>query len=104
MILGIKCLDEGIDITSARVAMLLANSTNPREYIQRIGRVIRPGQGKAMSEIFDWIVLGPEDKPLLKNELKRVAFIAENADNREEVYRIFEEKGVAFDEYQQADQ
>lgn len=104
VILGIKCLDEGIDITSARVAMLLANSTNPREYIQRIGRVIRPGQGKAMSEIFDWIVLGPEDKPLLKNELKRVAFIAENADNREEVYRIFEEKGVAFDEYQQADQ
>ncbi len=103
VILGIKCLDEGIDITSARIAILLANSTNPREYIQRIGRVIRPAEGKKMSEIFDWIVLGPEDEPLLKSELKRVVFIAENANNRDEVHRIFEEKGVSLDEYQQAD-
>lgn len=103
VILGIKCLDEGIDITSARIAILLANSVNPREYIQRIGRVIRPGKGKARSEIFDFIVLGNDGKPLLNNELRRVAFIAENAENREEVYRLFRRKGVNLDEYQQTD-
>jgi superfamily II DNA or RNA helicase len=40
-LLAIKCLDEGIDIPSAKTAILMSSSTNPREYIQRIGRVIR---------------------------------------------------------------
>lgn len=104
VILGIKCLDEGIDITSARVAILLANSVNPREYIQRIGRVIRPGKEKGISEIYDCVVLGDEDTPLLRSELHRVAFISDNAVNREEVHRLFMEKGVDLDEYQQENQ
>ena len=41
ILVGIKCLDEGIDIPNARIAILLSNSTNPREYVQRVGRVIR---------------------------------------------------------------
>lgn len=40
-LVAISCLDEGIDIPIADKAILMANSTNPREYIQRIGRVIR---------------------------------------------------------------
>lgn len=103
VLLGIKCLDEGIDITSARIAVLMANSTNPREYIQRIGRVIRPGKNKKISEIFDYLVLKDDDNPVLKSELKRVAFIAENAANREEIYQKFERMGVDLHEYQQKD-
>lgn len=101
VLLGIKCLDEGIDITSARVAILMANSTNPREYIQRIGRVIRPGKNKKISEIYDYIVLGEDDTPVLQSEVRRAAFITENATNPDEVYRLFAEKGVNLDEYQQ---
>ncbi len=36
-----KCLDEGVDIPPARTAILMASSGNPREHIQRIGRIIR---------------------------------------------------------------
>lgn len=100
VVLGIKCMDEGIDITTARVAIILASSTNPREYIQRVGRVIRPAPGKQMSEIYDFIVLGDQDLPLLKNEEKRVALIAQNADNYMDVYQLFKGKGVDLNEYQ----
>ncbi len=102
VILGIKCLDEGIDVTTARVAILMASSTNPREYIQRVGRVIRPAAGKEVSEIYDFIVLDDQEQPLLKNAEKRAALIAGNAQNYEEVHALFMEKGVDLNEYQQA--
>ena len=102
VILGIKCLDEGIDVTTARVAILMASSTNPREYIQRVGRVIRPAPGKEISEIYDFIVLDDQGAPLLDNAKKRVALIAGNAQNYEEIHDLFMEKGVDLNEYQQA--
>ena len=102
VILGIKCLDEGIDVTTARVAILMASSTNPREYIQRVGRVIRPAPGKEISEIYDFIVLDDTGMPLLDNAKKRVALIAGNAQNYEEIHDLFMEKGVDLNEYQQA--
>ncbi len=101
VILGIKCLDEGIDVTTARVAILMASSTNPREYIQRVGRVIRPAAGKEVSEIYDFIVLDDQEQPLLKNAEKRAALIAGNAQNYEEVHALFMKKGVDLNEYQQ---
>ncbi len=101
VILGIKCLDEGIDVTTARVAILMASSTNPREYIQRVGRVIRPSPGKEISEIYDFVVLDDEDQPLLHNAVKRAALIAGNAQNYKEIHDLFMEKGVDLDEYQQ---
>lgn len=54
-----------------------------------------------MSEIYDFIVLGDQDLPLLKNEEKRVALIAQNADNYMDVYQLFKGKGVDLNEYQQ---
>lgn len=103
VLVGIKCLDEGIDITSARVAILMASSANPREYVQRVGRVIRPGKGKDESEIYDFIVDAPESN-VLNQEGQRVALIAQNALNYEEVKKAFMEKGVDLDAYQQEDQ
>jgi len=51
-----ECLDEGVDIPPARVAILMASSGNPREYIQRIGRIIRRFPGKDEATIYDIIV------------------------------------------------
>ena len=98
-VLGIKCLDEGIDIINARVAILMASTTNPREFIQRVGRVIRPAPNKDISIIYDMIVL-PDDessKGILEKEAKRAYLIAVNAVNFEEVKVMFEEKGVILD-------
>ena len=50
---AIKCLDEGVDVPSASNAILMCSSTNPREFIQRIGRVIRRDEGKTFANISD---------------------------------------------------
>ena len=66
ILVGIKCLDEGIDIKNARVAILMASSINPREFVQRVGRVIRPYVDKPISEIFDFIVATNDNSGLLE--------------------------------------
>ena len=98
ILVGMKCLDEGIDIKNARVAILMANSINPREYVQRVGRVIRTMPGKELSEIYDFIVLPDEDASsgmgILEKEARRSQLIAINALNYEDVKIAFEERGV----------
>lgn len=56
-VVAIKCLDEGVNIPSIHTAYILASSTNPREYIQRRGRVLRPADGKEYAVIYDFITL-----------------------------------------------
>lgn len=101
VLVGLKCLDEGIDIKNARVAILMASTTNPREFIQRVGRVIRVDKGKPYSEIYDLIVTTYAEDSLnnkiLKKEAKRSKIIACNAENYEEVKEIFTRNGVDLD-------
>ena len=52
-IVAIKCMDEGIDIPTAGVGILMASSTNPREYIQRVGRIIRQSPDKLSAKLYD---------------------------------------------------
>lgn len=56
-LVAIKCLDEGVNIPAIKTAFILASSTNPKEYIQRRGRVLRLSPGKEFAEIYDFIVL-----------------------------------------------
>lgn len=56
-VVAIRCLDEGVNIPSIRTAFILASSTNPKEYIQRRGRVLRKFPGKRYATIFDFITL-----------------------------------------------
>lgn len=96
VLVAISCLDEGIDIPSADKAILMSNSTNPREYIQRIGRVIRQASNKNKADIYDFIVT-PDRSGLLPNDLKefemkvfekevvRVEEMARNAINNAQV-------------------
>lgn len=85
-LIAIKCLDEGVNIPSIKTAFILASSRNPKEYIQRRGRVLRKYPGKDYAEIYDFITLPRElgeasgltseeircEKSLVKNELNRV--------------------------------
>jgi superfamily II DNA or RNA helicase len=41
-----RVLNEGVDVPDARVALLVAGVLGAREYVQRIGRVLRPAPGK----------------------------------------------------------
>jgi DNA phosphorothioation system restriction enzyme len=56
-LVAIRCLDEGVDIPSARTAYILASSTNPREFIQRRGRLLRKHPTKKVTYIHDFIVI-----------------------------------------------
>lgn len=91
-LVAISCLDEGIDIPIAERAILLSSSTNPREYIQRIGRVIRYHESKDAATIIDYVVEpdwsrldSPEmiefERRAFEKELRRVREMAENAQN-----------------------
>lgn len=95
-LVAISCLDEGIDIPSAQKAFLLSSSTNPREYIQRIGRVIRRYPGKERAEIVDFIVepswarindaeVMSHERRMFEKELRRVEDMASVAVNSTEV-------------------
>jgi superfamily II DNA or RNA helicase len=87
-----KCLDEGVDIPSARIGIILASTTNPREFIQRRGRLLRRAKGKEFAEIYDMIVaplFDEEDqsdvlnhaRKIMEKELKRADEFAKDATN-----------------------
>ena len=88
-LVAIRCLDEGVDIPAIKTAVILSSSGNPRQFIQRRGRVLRPHPGKERATIFDMIVLPPEldrktlevERNLLKKELRRFVEFADLADN-----------------------
>lgn len=70
-LVAIKCLDEGVDIPIIENAIILASSTNPREFIQRRGRILRHYPGKTEALIYDFIVYEDQYEGLLKKELDR---------------------------------
>jgi superfamily II DNA or RNA helicase len=88
VLVSIKCLDEGVDIPTVSHAMILASSQNPRQFIQRRGRVLRKAPGKHLAVIHDAIVvpINLEDEPdqmsLLRSELVRAIEFANSALNR----------------------
>jgi superfamily II DNA or RNA helicase len=93
VLLAIKCLDEGVDIPGARMAFILASSGNPREFIQRRGRLLRPSESKPYAEIFDFIVapsfssdkLNEQEKKVFSKELERIRDLSEDALNADNV-------------------
>ncbi|MBL1198043.1 MAG: DNA phosphorothioation system restriction enzyme [Nostoc sp. GBBB01] len=88
-LVAIRCLDEGVDIPAIQTAVILSSSGNPRQFIQRRGRVLRPHPTKERATIFDMIVLPPDldretievERNLLKKELRRFVEFADLADN-----------------------
>lgn len=88
ILVSIKCLDEGVDIPSVSHAIILASSQNPRQFIQRRGRVLRKaGPEKIFATIHDAIVVPigldeePEQGSLLKSEFLRAIEFAGSAIN-----------------------
>lgn len=81
VLLAIKCLDEGIDLPYINRALILASTSNPREYIQRRGRVLRRFEGKHSAGVIDVVVLDEEGVPLATSEVERAIEFAENASN-----------------------
>lgn len=116
VLIAIRCLDEGVNIPSIDKAFILASSTNPKEYIQRRGRVLRKYKGKTHSDIYDFVVSPlPLDsinaydeetirlsQSLVKKEIARMrdfANLAENTSAADEyIYNLIENYGIDLEE------
>ena len=89
IVVAIKCLDEGVDIPSVTHALILASSKNPREFVQRRGRVLRRAKNKSLAFVYDAIVIPPDrpegddsaPDPITWGELARAIEFAQSADN-----------------------
>lgn len=91
-IVAIKCLDEGVNIPSIKTAFILASTTNPKEYIQRRGRVLRLAKDKPFAVIYDFVTLV---KPLEEANEFSVDYNCERALAKRELARIKEFGDIA---------
>ena len=103
-IVAIKCLDEGVNIPSIKTAFILASSTNPKEYVQRRGRVLRKAPNKPFAKIYDFITLPTPldyvngdsevarlDLGLIKREIVRMKEFGEISKNPSEADKLIKE-------------
>lgn len=88
ILVSIKCLDEGVDIPSTTHALILASSQNPREFIQRRGRILRNSPNKLFAHLYDAITIPviEEDETLkslsiITGELSRAIKFGMGAEN-----------------------
>ena len=98
-LVAMKCLDEGIDIPACKTAFILASSGNPRQFIQRRGRILRRSKEKEFAIIYDFVVycepsadsegsFTRSEENLIVNELSRVAEFANLSENFFDVYKV----------------
>ena len=102
MLFAMKCLDEGVDVPRAEVGIFTSSTGNPRQFIQRRGRLLRKHEDKNFAYIYDTIVI-PDfknyrerstyemERSLVRNELMRVAYFASLATNYHEATRSIED-------------
>lgn len=92
-VVAIRCLDEGIDLPALETGFLLASSSNPRQFVQRRGRLLRKAPGKDKAVIYDFVVVPPPmdgdvndhafnlERRLFQSELKRISEFCQTALN-----------------------
>lgn len=110
VLLAMKCLDEGVDIPRAEYGIFASSTGNPRQFIQRRGRLLRKHSEKTFAYIYDMIVVPNFQSPyysrefwqiersLIKGELTRVAYFASLATNyHTDVLPILEEVAKFYD-------
>ena len=95
MLFAMKCLDEGVDVPRAEVGVFTSSTGNPRQFIQRRGRLLRKHEDKTFASIYDMIVV-PDfrnqgitntyemEKSLVRSEMMRVAYFASLSTNYNE--------------------
>ena len=54
-IVSSQVLDEGIDVPDANVAIIVSGTGSTREFIQRLGRILRPSKGKDTAILYELI-------------------------------------------------
>ncbi len=102
MLFAMKCLDEGVDVPRAEIGIFTSSTGNPRQFIQRRGRLLRLHKDKTFAYVYDIIVV-PDfslytdksiydmERSLVRNEMMRVAYFASLSDNYYDATNALEE-------------
>ncbi|MEP5611554.1 MAG: helicase-related protein, partial [Cyclobacteriaceae bacterium] len=94
---SMKCLDEGVDIPRSELAIFCSSTGNPRQFIQRRGRVLRTHKEKDFATIHDLVVVPKIEKKtnhyemergLVKKELERVVDFSFLSMNKMDTFSI----------------
>ena len=97
---SMKCLDEGVDVPRSEMAIFCASTGNPRQFIQRRGRILRTHKDKKYAYIHDLVVvpdIGADcvdyemERKLILSELKRIRDFASLSRNLDYSYTELEE-------------
>ena len=108
-ITAIKCLDEGVDVPAVETGIFMASSNNPKQFVQRRGRILRknPDTGKETAKIYDILVSPPipsenvhinlNDKKMVAKELLRHKEFADIAENRIDAFFKIKEVAEKFE-------
>ncbi len=59
-----RVLNEGVDVPDCRVAIIVSGNSTKREYIQRLGRVLRPKAGQAL--LYELVTSGTTEEDIAK--------------------------------------
>ena len=110
VITAIRCLDEGVNIPGIKTAFILSSSRNPKEFIQRRGRLLRKSDNKEKAVIYDFVTLPrrledvlpmnfESDKSIIIGELFRMQEFAGLSDNPYEAENLMNEIMFAYGVY-----
>lgn len=104
ILISMKCLDEGVDIPRAEYGYFLSSTGNPRQFIQRRGRLLRKHRDKQLAKIFDFVVVPPDNvfvsasvRKIVSDELKRVKEFGLLAINSAEIIDYIEDLNNRYD-------
>lgn len=98
VLFAINCLDEGVDIPITKIGIFTASTGNPRQFIQRRGRLLRKHPAKNFAYIYDMVTIPPKnldtletEKKMVLNELKRVKYFLELSTNYYDFEKFFDD-------------
>ena len=115
VITAIKCLDEGVNIPGIKTAFIMSSSRNPKEFVQRRGRLLRKSDNKKKAEIYDFIILPrdidnvipndiEEDKTIIVGEIARMIEFGKLSDNPELTDNLVNKIMTAYDYFFNAEE
>ena len=115
VVTAIKCLDEGVNIPGIKTAFIMSSSRNPKEFVQRRGRLLRKSDNKKKAVIYDFITLPrdldnivprdiEEDKAIIVGEVARMVEFGRLADNPEVTDDLVNQIMTAYDYFFDAEE
>jgi len=68
-----KVLNEGVDLPEAKVAIVLGGSSSAREYVQRLGRILRKRENKT-AVLYEVIARGTIEEGISRRRASKVEY------------------------------